>query len=352
MTESSNDHLSASEASCRGLIAFLYSVFDGTVDTVRVSDKGSKSQFVNVQVQGVTTSGILDTGADITIMGGKLFKKIAVAARLRKKDPKKADRIPRTYDGKQFKLHGRMDLEITFDQKVLCTPIYIKMDAHDQLLLAEGVCSQLGIVEYHQNVWPGKKLQKDAHIGDNTVLSVRKVSLLRDITVPAIEAVMIGVAIEGSELQNRSLLLEDSDNLDGAGLEIQRSLFMLNKKGEATVIILRFSEKIPKGTVAVKVCSVCHLGNDYGNENIPSIVEVRKVGGNETIDIKIKEQKTILLEILGELDLPPEERKQMLTLLYVNTIMYLHWKMESVEKQTCSNLRLTWVKLHLNVSTT
>ena len=33
------------------------------------------------------------------------------------------------------------------------------------------------------------------------------------------------------------------------------------------------------------------------------------------MDVKIKEQKTTLLETLGELDLPPEERKQMLTLL-------------------------------------
>ena len=124
-----------------------------------------------------------------------------------------------------------MDLEIIFDQKVLRTPIYIKMDACDQLLLAEGVCSQLGIVEYHQNVWPGKKLQKDActHIEDSTVLSVREVSILRDITVPARKAVMIGVAIQGSELQDGPLLLEDSDNLDSVGLEIQRSLFMLNE---------------------------------------------------------------------------------------------------------------------------
>lgn len=36
------------------------------------------------------------------------------------------------------------------------------MDAHDQLLLAEGVCSQLGIVEYHQNVRPGRKSEADA----------------------------------------------------------------------------------------------------------------------------------------------------------------------------------------------
>jgi len=43
-----------------------------------------------------------------------------------------------------IKLHGRMDLQVAFDGKVLVTPIYIKMDAHDQLLLSEGVCSQLG----------------------------------------------------------------------------------------------------------------------------------------------------------------------------------------------------------------
>ena len=88
-TESSNDQLSASEASNGDPLPFLYSDSDGTVDTVRVSDKGSKPQYVNVQVQGVPTSGILDTGADTTIMGGELFKKIAVAAKLRKKASKK-----------------------------------------------------------------------------------------------------------------------------------------------------------------------------------------------------------------------------------------------------------------------
>ena len=29
------------------------------------------------------------------------------------------------------------------------------MDAHDQMLLSEGVCSQLGILKYHKNVWLG-----------------------------------------------------------------------------------------------------------------------------------------------------------------------------------------------------
>ena len=32
------------------------------------------------------------------------------------------------------------------------TAIYVKMDAFDDLLLSEGLCHQLGIVEYHPQV--------------------------------------------------------------------------------------------------------------------------------------------------------------------------------------------------------
>ena len=41
----------------------------------------------------------------------------------------------------------------------MTTPVYIKMDAHDQLLLSEGVCRQLGILHYHPSVerWRGGK---------------------------------------------------------------------------------------------------------------------------------------------------------------------------------------------------
>lgn len=83
-----------------------------------------------------------------------------------------------------------MDLEISFDGKVLCTPIYIKMDAHDQLLLAEGVCSQLGIIEYHKNVQPGKKVETDVVKGQSQrevaqMLSMKQVKILKETTIPA-----------------------------------------------------------------------------------------------------------------------------------------------------------------------
>ena len=58
-----------------------------------------------------------------------------------------------------------MDLEIIFDGRTMRTPIYIKMDAADQLLLSEGVCRQLGVVTFHPNVeqWRGrsKRAQKN-----------------------------------------------------------------------------------------------------------------------------------------------------------------------------------------------
>ena len=63
-----------------------------------------------------------------------------------------------------------MDLDITFDGKTMCTPVYIKMDAQDQLLLAEGVCRQLGIVSYHPEVetWRGGSKGRDNR-SDKTV---------------------------------------------------------------------------------------------------------------------------------------------------------------------------------------
>ena len=43
-------------------------------------------------IQGYPAVGIVDSGVDITIMNGDLFKKVAAAAHLKQKDFKKADK--------------------------------------------------------------------------------------------------------------------------------------------------------------------------------------------------------------------------------------------------------------------
>ena len=49
------------------------------------------------------------------------------------------------------------------------TAVYIKMDAHDQLLLSEGACRQLGILRYHPSVegWRGGKKRPAQQEMDN-----------------------------------------------------------------------------------------------------------------------------------------------------------------------------------------
>lgn len=71
--------------------------------------------------------GVVDSGSDITIIGGQLFQTVAATARLRKRDFKKPDRTPRTYDQKPFCLDGKMELDIEFDGKTLSMLRWILM---------------------------------------------------------------------------------------------------------------------------------------------------------------------------------------------------------------------------------
>jgi len=80
--------------------------------------------------------------------------------------------VGRTYDQKPFTVDGRIDLDIVFEDKATRTPIYVKMDEYDQLLLSEGVCWQLGISSYRDKVeqWRGGK---GKHNSDDTNCTAR-----------------------------------------------------------------------------------------------------------------------------------------------------------------------------------
>ena len=131
---------------------YLLSDSDGEVRMVTVTDQGSHPKCAHVLIQGVPTYGIIDSGADITIMGGTLFKRVAAQAKLRKSQLLKANKIPYTYDGKPFMLDGLLQLDVTFEDHTINTTVYLKMDANEQLLMSEGVCWQLGILSYHPKV--------------------------------------------------------------------------------------------------------------------------------------------------------------------------------------------------------
>ena len=124
------DNLKAKMVTCSDdPLSFLESVDEltpGRVDLVRIKDRGSKPRQATVSVQGVPASGVIDSGADITIMGPDLFKRVAAAAHLKKSAFQKPDKVPYTYDHQPFTLHGKLELDISFEDVTMRTPVYIK----------------------------------------------------------------------------------------------------------------------------------------------------------------------------------------------------------------------------------
>ena len=65
---------------------------------------------------------------------------------------KPADLKACTYDQKSITLDGQIYWHISFGKRRICTTVYVKLVAPDQLLLSESVCCELGIVSYHPSV--------------------------------------------------------------------------------------------------------------------------------------------------------------------------------------------------------
>ena len=147
-----------------------------------------------MDIQGVPATGAIDSGADITIMGAELFKKVASVAHQKKSAFKKPDKTPYTYDHQPFSLDGKLELDITFDSCTMRTPVYVKMDARDPLLLSEGVCHQLGIIKYHPSIGadpPVTQSSLDAHV------PVIRVKLIHSVRIPPMKSTIVPVQLVG-----------------------------------------------------------------------------------------------------------------------------------------------------------
>ena len=292
---------------------------------------------------GVSLEGVVDTGADITIVGAEAFKRIATVARLHQRDFKKPDKIPRTYDQNTFHIDGRVDLDITFQDCTMKTPVYVKMDAKEQLLLSEGVCRQLGIVTYHRDVEPGQKVAGDERgngvggevciptvrvtlvqtvrlkPGGNTVVRVR---LVRDSGGLGVRLVKTGVGCkikdecccsESDGLQ--PLLLESSPQSQATtGVKIISSLVQPSTDGLVSVLLTNqntLTEKVAEGTevghgIPVEVVET--------NPEVPEEAPVRAVTSDGVEDhARERELISLLAQELSEI--PEQERAQVVTLL-------------------------------------
>ena len=94
--------------------ALLHSDSDSEhVQMVTITEQESKTHRAQVMVQGVPAKDVIDTGAEITIVGGELFQKVASTNHLMKRDFKPPDKTPRTYNQQVFSQDGCIELDLT-----------------------------------------------------------------------------------------------------------------------------------------------------------------------------------------------------------------------------------------------
>ena len=87
-----------------------------------------------------------------------------------------------------------MDLEVIFGERAITTSVYIKMEAHDPLLLSEGGCHQLGIISYHPEVRCSRKISVAGP--QEAVVPMVKVQLIESAKVLPQQSVQVTAKVE------------------------------------------------------------------------------------------------------------------------------------------------------------
>ena len=232
--------------------------------------------------------GIVDSGADITIMGGEMFKRLTREARLKRRHFQKPDRVPLTYDHRPFAIDGCMDLNICFENKEMKTPAYIKMDAHDQLLLSEGVCRQLGFVSYHAKVEIWRNHQKKSEV---KVLTVR-VKLIGCVRLLPFQSALVNVQIVNGHTMSDTVLVEPlGEMVKALGVTLDDGLVKLLLSGTALMVMSNsfgFTMKLEEGVEVGSAVSV----------DVESITAPVTGGENGSIGRSMKGNDVFIREVM------------------------------------------------------
>ena len=275
------------------------------VRQVRIQDEGSKPQRANVTVGGVPMLGVIDTAADVTIIGGEMFKKVAAVAKLRKKDFKPADKTPYNYDRKPFRLDGKLKLDVSFKDCTMTTDVYVKMDASEQLLLSEGVCRQLGIVTYHPEVDT-----RPQEVSDTVSVPAVKVQLLQSVKLPPRpdQSIIAEVSWKQEGLKG-PLLLEANQSL-----QLSRSIHVADvfvsdadaEKGTAKVVLtncLGFTQQLESGEEVGRALPVDLVESMEASQGVVSQVGTDETENPNSAEKAMEDRKERLRETLkAELD--------------------------------------------------
>ena len=311
------DPPSTSEAENASPLSLLFSESEdeGDVKRVMMTDHGSRPQFARVDVQGVPADGVIDTAADITIMGGKLFALVASSAR------RTSSLLIEYRDRKVFHLDGRMEVEISFQGKAMKTTVYIKMDAPDQLLLSEGACRQLGIVTYHpslhqlgriQNPVDSPVCESESSNKQTTLVPCVRVSLVKSLKLPPNQSAVVPVRVEGDfDPAGQTTFVKSHRELEkDTGLIVKDALLPHPENGLTHIVVTNlsgFTGNVSAGTpVGVAEPVQVSSSEDETDTTATDQVNVRNLSSSTE-----EWRKRSLLEQLKFEEVPPAAMNQL-----------------------------------------
>ena len=195
-----------------------------------------------------------------------------------------------------------------FQDLILTTTFYVKMDAIDQLLLSEGVCRQLGIVPYHSSV---SAQEAKRHKGSATVPSIR-VRLVHSLKLLPSQIVLVPVRLNPHSVKDKSLFIEGGPLLEEAGLILEDAVIATPYDGVTSVTIVNMSgltQKLPEEFVVGEAQAAEVVTPEDG----PSGPVIRRFSSSQD-----KERRKKLLERIQLQGVPDADAGQLRTFLANN----------------------------------
>ena len=137
----------------------------------------------------------------------------------------------------------------------MCTPVYVKMDSPDPLLLSEGMCRQLGIVTYNPKVeMKGERGQTTGEKGAShqSKVPLVRVHLVQSVRLRPLQSALVAVELESSQHLKGPLLLEPTHRFEDESGELQFSNALVQPTDSRAKVLISnptgITQKLKEGT--------------------------------------------------------------------------------------------------------
>jgi len=266
----------------------------------------SVSRCVAVKIEGVSTTGVIDTGSDITIIRGDLFYHIVEKANLKIEDLKAAQLKACTYDQKPIILDGQINMRVSLGDKTITTTIFVKLVAPHQLLLSESVCRQLEIVGYHPSVQAienkNTSTEESSPSGDMSTgkgtIPLAGVNLISAVRLPAYHSAAIPVEVEelgGSVLIQTEGLLEDGLHIDDSINQDGQTILLISNQSNSPCYLecgrkIAWASEVdiePSREWDTSPEQTCVITETEETTNLNSSSRQENIGGTEVIQTQL-----------------------------------------------------------------